>query len=829
MKEAKLFFPFLILVLCFWNYNLFADTGEIKIPWQEFKKLADLDNDNIVLPLETFKKILSQTGSKHISNYNLVKGNVILTSNEFKNLVNKMKSPAENLAAPFDYLITKAIYKGEMKKENTFYKATFTVHVLADNKYLNIPVLPNSLALEDISINGKKALIVSRSGYHNVVFKDKGEYRVECTFSQKSSLTKGPHNLTLNIISTPITIYELIFPLAKIDAEITEAQQISSIEKDGKTVVKAILAQTSRVSVSWRKKYEVTEKLPPKIYSEINNLISIEDDALKVKSAITYNILHSEINEVGLNIPENCNILNVYGEGVGEWQEILKEDNRIIHVPLTYGKKGYITINVVTEIPFSEGLETIYSGVRTLNTVRENGWLGIELNTSAEVVITDSKGLEKIAIQRLPKQLINTSAKPMIKGFKYAKHPFELTLKIKKHKKIGVPIAAVNNANMVTLFTEDGKIVNRLIYNIKNSSKQFLQISLPEKADVWSVFVDDKPVESSLNEEGKLLVPLIRSVKQNNRLKVFPLEVIFSTSQDPFSVWGFQQADLPSVDLLTSQLLWSVYLPYDYKYLYFDSTLEKEELIRGLNIFSDTRVYDESSILKSGRKGIDKDQRMEEVYSKKNMISKFRNAPVKKKEQIAQIQEEMEFGGKMDDLAQSAPKAYNSGEVTETGLMPIHIKLPTSGQVYRFAKTIIKPGDPLNFKVNFVSFTIIKLLKWGVFFIALLLVYLARKRIKSIYQRIELITEKITKKIAVYLRSLHKIFSSVMLPFILVGFIIVSFIMESLFFFVVFFLLLWINLVVLVFLYFSRKKQKVRVKKESVTEESDNSFEESQF
>lgn len=116
----------------------------------------------------------------------------------------------------------------------------------------------------------------------------------------------------------------------------------------------------------------------------MNHLISIEDNALKTVTQINYNILHSEIESVGISIDDNVNILNIYGNGVGEWQEIIKEDVRQIIIPFTYGKKGNASVNLVTEVPLSaEGLETAFTGIKTLNTIRETGSIGLELNTSA--------------------------------------------------------------------------------------------------------------------------------------------------------------------------------------------------------------------------------------------------------------------------------------------------------------------------------------------------------------------------------------------------------------------------------------------------------------
>lgn len=716
------------------------EKSEVSLPWNEFKNLTNIDKDMIVIPIATFEKLIIQTGKQDYKAQNIVGGNVILSQTEFKKLVDGMKAPSgTDITPPYSYLVTKAVYKGKMSQENTDFTAVFMLHILKDDQYMKIPVIPSSMAVEDIKVNGKSALIVSESGYSNVVIHGKGEYKVEASFSVKSSLAKGPYELYLNITRTPITLFELEIPMPQIEVEIPQAHQITTAEKNKVTTVSAVITESPNISVKWRKKFEVAEKLPPKVYADMNHLISIEDNALKTVTQINYNILHSEIESVGISIDDNVNILNIYGNGVGEWQEIIKEDVRQIIIPFTYGKKGNASVNLVTEVPLSaEGLETAFTGIKTLNTIRETGSIGLELNTSAEVNITENKGLERIAPQTLPQDILSRSAKPLIEGFKYAKHPYQLMLNIKKHKKIGVPMAAAYSSNIVTLFTEDGKIVHSIEYNIKNSSKQFLEINLPKESQVFSVFVNNAPVESSLNDDGRLLIPLIRSSNLNSSDETFPVEVIFATSEDQFSFFGTKSTELPGIDLFTSQIMWSVYLPHGYKYIYFDSTLEKEELIRGINIFGDEgRVYDEVELKEAENEtdydGLDK----ESPGRAKSQMSEFRNAPVAAEEQMIQMKKEKDFGRKMDQLAAAPSISQYAGSGAGTGLMPIRIKIPTTGQVYRFAKTVVNPEDPLTFKVHFVQSWVPKAVKWIFWIIVILIIFLIGKKLYKKFMRSE--------------------------------------------------------------------------------------------
>ena len=818
MKERmKISLMALFLICCCMVSSIHAEgnsieTSHLTVPWDEFKKLVRLDEHDIVLPLDTFQKLLAQTGTKITPAHIVREGQVIITRPEFRKLVDQMKPPAGiDVTPPYDFLITKSIYSGEMKNDNTVFTGTFTLHVLRENNYIKIPILSQSIALEDVQVDGQPALIISENGYHHVVLSKTGEHTVKAFFSLKSSLDKGPHKIDLGIRQTPITLLGLKLPLSDIDIEIPQAQQITTKIKEGATLVSAVIAPGSAISVRWRKKVAVTEKIPPKIYSDLYHLVSIEDDAFKISTDIHLSILHSEVDHIRISIPDNVNVLSITGEGVGEWQETEKETQRIVLIPFTYGKKGPITLMVSAETPLTEtGLANAFSGIRVLETVRETGFIGIMLDTSAEVIVAESEGLEGMAPQKLPIPLINRSAKPLMMGFKYLRHPYNLVLDIKKHEKIMVPVATINSANIVTLFTEDGKIVHRLVYQVRNSAKQFLEIQLPEKADVWSVFVGNEPVESSINAQGKLLVPLIRSRSVNNRLDTFPVEVIISLGEDRFAWYGSKKSALPAVDLLISQLIWSVYLPNDYSYLYFQSTLEKEEIIRGLNVLQNVqRQFNETEMKDVNVKPDQMSrERLSRVYKGKGYKSEFRNVPLQEEQISSQVTAELEFSGRLEGLAQQDPQQLAApAGVGKTGLLPIQIQIPTGGQVYRFAKTIVKAEDPLSMNVVYTQNGFLKTIKWFIVIVILGIFYLMRKQGLRLFRWLQ---ERFNDLCSWYQKhevTIKKYAQSKMTLFALLGLVIV-FSPISLWLMLLAFFFFWISVVFHFLQYRERKAQR---------------------
>jgi len=804
--------PFVLMLQAQENTN---KESQLTIPWDEFKKLLNLEADQLVLSLETFQKLLAQTGTTVTPSYTVSGGNVILSRAEFKRLVDQMKPPAgPDSQPPFDYLITRAVYSGRMGKQTTVFTGSFTVHVLKKDAFLRIPVLPLNIALEDIKVDGKPALVVSENNFHHVILSRPGEYAITVNFSQKAELDRGPHRMDLYIQQTPITLFSLDMPLKDVDVEIPQAQQLISSSRDNHTLVSAVITPGRNISVQWRKKLAVSEKIPAKLYSEVYHLVAIDDDALRINSDINFTILHSEVDVVRLAIPPGLNVLSVSGDGVGEWSESLQKEQRLVLIPFTYGKKGNVNVHVMSEVPLNDsGMGNLLSGFSTPETVRETGFLGVELNTSAEVTLAESEGVEKVPPQKLPDQLIRKSAKPLIMGFKYLRHPYHLSLDIQKHEKIAVPVATINSANIVTLFTEDGKVVHRLIYQVRNSAKQFLEIQLPEGSDVWSVFVDNKPVEASVNKQRKLLVPLIRSREVNNQLQTFPVEVIMALSGERFSWWGLRRSTLPVVDLLTSQLLWSVYLPNDYAYNYFNSTLEKEEIIRGVNLFSGAqRRYNEKGMRDvlpmlggDAVESVDSDK-LKNAYEGKEARSRFKNVPMEEQQIASQMAAEMEFSGRMEKVARGDVEQPGvSGGGASTGFLPIMIQIPTNGQVYRFARTIIKPDDPLMFSVVYTQAWTGNVVKWLLFLLFVLVLYLSRRRLKGPWNWLK---EQFRKGKEFYRKHetiLKSWASSRLTPFVLFGLLAIFWSVSALITVILLFLF-WVSVVYQV-LNFRRKKK----------------------
>jgi len=723
-----------------------SSTGQISLPWDKFQKLLNLDEEKISLDLEDFSSIVRQTGTRDLPPFSVNEGKVVLKKEDFKKLLKSMDPPKYDPTLA-DFMLTSASYKARVEKETTEVTATFIIEVLprrGRKDFLVVPLLRKDIALKSVTMDGKDALVTEKNGYHAVAVAQEGSHKATVLFTIATDLKRGPQSIAFPIPRTPIILLSLEIPLPSIQPEIPSATSIKRIEKGNSTLIEAVLSPTDNIRVAWSLIIPEAEKGPPKIYADLWQLLSIEDDALRVNATASINVLQNTITGISLRVPEKYQILDVVGQVVGDWKEKEVKGQRMLDVSLKTPRQGKFDFLIRAERIFEEGtMVADFKGFSVPSSVREKGFIAVEMKGSAEAKVTESEGLDRASFSELPAQLLSYSAKPLIFAYKYLRHPYRIVLDITKHKELPVISTVVDNASGITLFTEDGKLVHRLTYTVRNTWKQFMEVALPKDAELWGAYVDGKSVKPTKNEKGKILIPLNRSQSSEGGLAPFDVELIYFQKAAKFGWLGVKESSFSIPDLMMSRVIWSIYLPFDYSFIHFGGTMEKEKIARGINPLLGigkravdynelSRQYRAATSLKPGEKGeadkgLDRKRKaLSMLQNQRALQSEFgRNLPVDQEVMADQLSREMSFSAKLEEVAVT-------GGLTP-GVMPIRVHVPTIGQVYRFAKQIAT-DEPLIVKTTYIKetpFTIVKLIFLLILILAL---YRKRNRLQGIWE-----------------------------------------------------------------------------------------------
>ena len=100
--------------------------------------------------------------------------------------------------------------------------------------------------------------------------------------------------------------------------------------------------------------------------------------------------------------------------------------------------------------------------------------------------------LDRIDIQDIPYELANMSERPLLFGFRYLRHPYNLAMTITRHEELPVISTVIDMASVIVVVMEDGKLLTKVVYTMRNTWKQFLELELPPDSEIWTVYVAGK-------------------------------------------------------------------------------------------------------------------------------------------------------------------------------------------------------------------------------------------------------------------------------------------------------------------------------------------------
>ncbi len=748
-------------------------TGQISLPWDKFQKLLNLDEERISLDIDEFAAITRQTGARELPPFAVKEGKVVLKREDFKKLLKSMEPPKADPALG-DFLLTSATYHAKVEKEATEVSANFNIEVLPRSgrkDFVLVPLLRKEVALKTLMLDGKDALLTEKNGYHSVAVAQEGSHKATALFTIATDLKRGPQSISFPVPRTPILRLNLEIPLPSIQPEISSATSIKRIEREGRTIIEAVLSPTENVHVAWSRIIPEAEKGPPKIYADLGQLLSIEDDALRVHTTASINVLQNTVTGITLRVPDKYQILDVMGQVVGDWKEKEVKGQKTLDVSLKTPRQGRFDFVIRAERIFEDGTVVAdFNGFAVPSSIREKGFIAVEMKGSAEAKVTEAVGLDRASFSELPPQLLSHSVKPLIFAYKYLRHPYRMVLDISKHKELPVISTVVDSASGITLFTEDGKLVHRLTYTVRNTWKQFMEVTLPKDAELWGTYVGGKSVKPTKNEKEKILIPLNRSQSSEGGLAPFDVELIYFQKAEKFRWFGIKKSSFAIPDLMMSRVIWSIYLPFDYSFVHFGGSMEKEKIARGISplLGVGKRMVDYNELNRQyrsapgvavpnlGAKGegeVDKKKQARSLLENQRALqSEFgRNMAVGQEVIADQLSREMSFSAKLEEVAVS-------GGMT-TGVMPIRVQVPTIGQVYRFAKQIVS-DEPLIVEVTYIKdtpFTIIKLI------ILLLILYALYRRRNWLRKVWDSESDRYRKSVAKFITPLNLVIVSALL------------------------------------------------------------------
>jgi hypothetical protein len=121
-------------------------------------------------------------------------------------------------------------------------------------------------------------------------------------------------------------------------------------------------------------------------------------------------------------------------------------------------------------------------------------------------------------------------------------------------------MANVSEARYQVLVSSEGKTLVQARYAVRNNQRNFLKITLPPGAMLWSTSLAGKTVRPGQSPDGSLLLPLDKS-RAGEEAPEFAVEVVYLSRGTAWNDKGEFKLALPALDLPVSRTGLLVYHP----------------------------------------------------------------------------------------------------------------------------------------------------------------------------------------------------------------------------------------------------------------------------
>ncbi|HMC30776.1 MAG TPA: hypothetical protein VKL99_08060, partial [Candidatus Angelobacter sp.] len=193
--------------------------------------------------------------------------------------------------------------------------------------------------------------------------------------------------------------------------------------------------------------------------------------------------------------------------------------------------------------------------MRLLNAERDTGGVAVEVLGAGEIKDLKSQGLENADATDLG-DYVAARQSPSMVVFRFrsgdAKSARSLAIDVARYAQQAILMANVEEARYRVLLSKEGKTLVQALYAIRNNQRNFLKVTLPQGAAIWSASLAGKPVRPGQAPDGSLLLPLEKS-RAGEEAPVFAVEIFYLVRDSAWADKGKARLALPALDLPVSR------------------------------------------------------------------------------------------------------------------------------------------------------------------------------------------------------------------------------------------------------------------------------------
>jgi hypothetical protein len=308
----------------------------------------------------------------------------------------------------------------------------------------------------------------------------------------------------------------------------------------------------------------------PRVTGETLSFFVVGEESLQGRYELIYHVERARVRKVVFSLPDwtpaALSVTGLSAPGIKEYSSTEGDGRRTWTTWLAGSTAGDVRLAVEFQMALPTD-ETAELPLPVLGDVAyQSGRLSVEGEPDLDVRVVEHPRVVDIG------ELSSTVHRPgarLLGAYGFTGVPQPVRVSRTRHDGYPVPAVLVEEAELVSVFGMAGRGQHAVHYRLR-SKLRFLDVALPEGADLWSVLADGKPL-APMKQAGKLLFELPAA----NGSETHDVVAVYETPARRFGLRGELVAFAPSLVLRDSSdkavavpvadLSWRVHLPSNFR------------------------------------------------------------------------------------------------------------------------------------------------------------------------------------------------------------------------------------------------------------------------
>ena len=477
-------------------------------------------------------------------------GWVVLSLDEYRALRGRaFPTTPDPLPPPVDATLTRVDYDLRVNGETVSGEARLTIDVLKQG-WVSIQ-MPAGLLVRGAKLDGQPSALVDGTPPRVLISRSgRSVLALEVVVPVESA--GGIESMTLPASASAVSAVALTVPRTGVDLTVAGgfvAEQTESATENRWTVYGS---PARPLTFSWKRRVDDRRAtLPLRSRARITELVALGEDSTQITASVRLEVVQGVAREIQLATPEGVAVNQVSGATVGEWRHeggtltvsflepILTNTSIVVAAEARTARDGAIAIPLI-RMPGAE---------------RETGGVAVDVVGAGEIKDGQPRGFDPIDPSELG-DIIEGRESPSMAAFGFKPMAGNaqrmLTVNVSRYLPQAVLVANIEEARYEALLAEDGKMLVRARYAVRNNQRAFLAVKLPSGSVLWSAALAGKPVRPGVAADGAYLLPLVKG-RAGEQPPTFAVDLIYLARTAAWTDRGMRRIELPAADLPASR------------------------------------------------------------------------------------------------------------------------------------------------------------------------------------------------------------------------------------------------------------------------------------